>query len=39
MSEALDDHTVDVAYSVYAGQARKHVAIGEFKKGLIVPRK
>lgn len=37
ISESRDDHTVDVAYSVYSGKTRKHVAIGEFKRGLIVP--
>ncbi|POR32477.1 hypothetical protein TPAR_07323 [Tolypocladium paradoxum] len=35
MSESRDDHTVDVAYSVYTGGARKHMAIGEFKRGPI----
>ncbi|RTE70810.1 hypothetical protein BHE90_014787 [Fusarium euwallaceae] len=38
MSESNDDHTVDVAYSVYAATVRKHVAIGEFKRGLIARR-
>lgn len=41
-----DDHTVDVAYSVYTGSdsssssssmPRKHLVIGEFKRGLIAP--
>ncbi|POR36347.1 Uncharacterized protein TPAR_03458 [Tolypocladium paradoxum] len=35
-SEHRRDHTVDVAYSVAHAGRRKHVAIGEFKRGLIV---
>ncbi|KPM34020.1 hypothetical protein AK830_g12549 [Neonectria ditissima] len=38
ISESRDDHTVDVAYSVYTGRTRKHVAIGEFKRGLIAAK-
>lgn len=36
-SETRYDQTVDVAYSVSHGRQRKHVVLGEFKRGLLVP--
>ena len=38
LSEENHTQTVDVAYSVSNGQQRTHVAIGEFKRCLLIPR-
>ncbi|KAK7394072.1 hypothetical protein QQX98_013144 [Neonectria punicea] len=37
LSDTKFDQTVDVAYSVKHNGKRKHVTIGEFKRGLILP--